>query len=462
MIKMMSRMQMSPQEAFLWLNAQEPVLLVGCRPEEYGRFLIQAEAAHLPLPVAARVPWPHADDRFDTVLLGHELSLYNARAIAQEALRVARRRVVFRSTIADEAIIRQVWLDCDLELGRLADGSWGGVVRKPQAVQLYDNQEIASPPVQYSFPPLRVVLPKVSVLLCTYRPGGLDVTLPCLGQQDYAGEWEIVMVDELYAQRRDVVSYAAMTQIAEARVRHLSNPRSIFPQCSTVYARNEAIVAASGDIVIFLTDYAVVRPDWITQHVALHLAHGNQNTVVNGAFYNVWPPRLADGLRAPLDPADPALAQRTTLFDHDLTPEEAWQLPLQNRTHVDGLWSRAHNGQDEASTRFPEGWAGYEYFFMKHDSLYRDRLVEIGGLEEDFAGMHRYDDSDLGLRLYGAGCRFYHSKRPQMRIVQVRHLMRHLGQSPNSERVGYARLQETVQHVTQGDYRARSTHEGLR
>lgn len=288
------------------------------------------------------------------------------------------------------------------------------------------------------------------------------MTFPCLGAQDYAGPWEIVMVDELYAHRRKTVEDAASRWLGSMPVRHLPNPRSIFPQCSTVYARNEAIVHATGDIVIFLTDYAVVRPDWITQHVALHLAHGNHGTVVNGAFYNAWAPRLASDLHAPLDPADVDLARRTTLFDHYVTPEEAWQLPLQNRTHVDGRWSHAHMGQDEASTKFPEGYAGYEYFFMKHDSVYRERLLEVGGLEEDFAGLHRYDDSDLGLRLLGVGCRFWHSKRPAMRIVQMRHLMRHLKQAEGSEPTGYARLQETVERVTRGDCSARSTHPELR
>ena len=450
---MVPRMDMRPGEAFLWLNAGEPALLAGCAPEEYGRFLTAVGATHLPVPDARKIPWPHADGRFDTVLLGEGVAL-QLNVIAREAARVARRRVVFRAPGAwYEQHLRATWDGVgDLELGRIADGSWGGVVRKP-ALGAADALPSAHPVVR---------LPRVSILFCTYRPGGLDVTFPCLGAQDYAGPWEIVMVDELYARRRATVEEATARWLGAMPIRHLPNPRSIFPRCSTVYARNEAIARATGDIVIFLTDYAVVRPDWNTQHVALHLAHGGRNAVVNGAFYNAGAPRLAPNLHAPLDPADVDLARRTTLFDHDVTAEEAWQLPLQNRTHVDGLWSRAHMGQDEASTRFPEGYAGYEYFFMKHDSVYRDRLLEVGGLEEDFAGLHRYDDSDLGLRLYGAGCRFWHSKRPAMRIVQVRHLMPHLKQPEGSEGTGHARLQETVARAARGDYFARSTHAELR
>lgn len=314
--------------------------------------------------------------------------------------------------------------------------------------------------------------PFVSVLLCTYRPGGFDVALSGLVGQDYEGEWEVVIVDELHAWREGHVaewwSDAQIRQGVFARgpLRHLSSARSIYPRSSTVFARNDALVAARGELGIWLTDYCAVRPSFISDHVAVHAKHGfDRALLVNAAFFNVWPPRFAPEVAAvlPVERSDfSRWACHRTLFESPLDASAVWLLPLQNRTMVDGVWSRLQTGQDEASMRFCDGWVTPDHLFMKNESFWLDALRAAGGLDEAYAGLHKYDDADLGLRLSARGWRFYHSKRPAIRVVQVRTQVGFMGQPDDAEAQGVALLDEARGRVANGMTAPRETHPALR
>ena len=311
----------------------------------------------------------------------------------------------------------------------------------------------AAPPVQ----------PRLSVLLCTYRPGGLDVAFSGLSRQNYTGPWEVVLIDELHcsADRRAAVRRAA-ERWPVADLRHLANPRSLWPRCSTARAHNEAILRADGDVAIWLADYASVRPDFLAQHAALHMA-GGDGLVVNGAFYNAWPPRVASGLAKglPMNPFSQHLWGLESIFEYPCTPEVAWVLPLQNRTDEGKGWTRGNTGQDEASTRFVDGSVHWEYYFMKHDSVSLRLLRELGGNDESFDGLHARHDSELGLRLAAAGARFHHSKRPAIRLVQVRALMGRLSIEEDADRRGLELMGDTHRRVAAGIAWPRQTHPDL-
>ena len=318
-------------------------------------------------------------------------------------------------------------------------------------------------------------LPRMSVLLMTYRPGGLDVALSGLSRQDYPGEWEVVMVDELQPSkaRREALRLA-LDRWPVPQLRHVRNERSIYPRCSTSRAHNQGIVSAEGDIAIWMADYMAVRPDFVRQHAALHQALG-AGYVVNGALYPSWAPRLDRALGPPpLDPFDEKLHGRVSIFEHPFEAHSAWLLPLMGKTHAvdddpdkiceNELWARTILGLDYASMHFPDGVVDQGYYFMKHDSVGLDLLRRVQGGDEQYDGLHACHDSEMAARLDAAGAVFYHSKRPAARIVQVRHVMHRLKQLKIevAQKQGYDLLAETRRRVEQGDFLPVETHPELR
>lgn len=495
---------LDPRLAFQWRNADLPVLNVGCESDPAG-FGLTPGAVNMDIDDwsgtvqnfvqhdACVAPWPFADKFFDTVVIGDALEhMEQPKVAVAEARRTARRAVVITlpADVPNDALDR--WerhvehLKTNYGLGACAPGDLShrhGHHRHITQEVLRDwlsdlpnvqiGQVICSGDVKYwaivshldwcseqpVFPPR---WPSVSIAVCTYRPGGLDLLSDSLLAQRYAGDWELLLVDELHpVRRRQEVVRDILTRRLNKRVRHLPNPRSTFPSCSTVTARNEAIVKADGEIVIFLTDYAVLRPDFIVGHILPRLGE-EADLVINGAFYNVWPPRLHPDVRAPIDPNDPKLSGRSTIFDHWVTANEAWNFPLQNRTRTEhGPWIRGPESQEVASFSFPESRIDRHYCFLKNDSFPLELLRRIGGIDEIYAGLHRCDDTDVGLRLAVAGANFRHSKLPAAKIVQIRHLMKRLATPPGARTRGEALVAEALARAQSGHYFARATHPAL-
>jgi len=490
-----------PRYEFQCLNARSPVLNVGCESDPVGFWRVpgtvnvdiddwSGTTPNFRQMDACVAPWPFETGSFDTVVLSDCLDhMEDPRAALREARRVARRCIVVTlpaeaptceegeherhindlkalglkntapgdlrrrhahfETWTPERVRALLGVEADHDLVRIPSGPptdqhyyWGAVVRLDAGPHALPTEN-----------------PAVSVLLCSYRPGGLDVALSGLAEQDYEGEIEILFMDELDREQTAVSSLPAL--------RYLRNPRSVFPRCSTVTARNEAIVRARGDLAIWLTDYAAVPRDFVRQHVEAHRAFGragkfNEKVIVNGAFYNVWPPALSRRAAWPMLCQQFSKYQHNeTLFARPLSAHEALRLPLQNRTHDGPHWTRGASGQDTASMHYPEGECGEGYFFMKHDSMWLSALREVGGLDESYLGLHKYDDSDIAARLALIGCRFYHSKAPAIRIVQMRHVIERLGMPNDAEERGLKLLADARARVAAGEHRPRLTHRDL-
>mgnify|MGYP001582821771 FL=1 len=506
---------------FQWLNAEPPILNVGCESDPARLWLapgtVNADIddwsgatpgfRQLDATVA---PWPFANNSFDTVVFGDSLDHMEHPEVAlSEARRVARRAVVlslpkdaptpagdaYEPHLADlrriglracapgdlhrrhahfehwtEDRVRALLRDFDpgdVDLGSIPSGPpadlhwyWGAVVRLDAVARCAALVEQR-----------RIDLPSVSILCATYRPGGLDLLFAGLRDQRYAGPWELVLVDELHAVRRDLV--ADMASKSRVLCTHVPNDRTLHPRDSTGRAHNAAIVAASGELCIWLMDYALVPRHFVAAHVEEHLAYealtGRRDLNVNGAFLSVWPPRRAPRLTSmtSLDATSKDVVRDFPLSIFETTPsrELVEALPLTNRCFdADGAWTRTHPNlsQDEASLCFPEGWAGHGYYFMKHDSIRREWLLRAQGNDEAFDGLHCGHDTELALRLAALGVRFVHSKRAVVRVVQVRHLMKRLEAPPEAQARGALLLEDTRRRIADGDFAPRETHPKLR
>ncbi|MDX2029390.1 MAG: glycosyltransferase [Blastocatellia bacterium] len=103
---------------------------------------------------------------------------------------------------------------------------------------------------------------KVSVLICTRdRAKSLDATLGSFFRQRFAGgyEYELIVVDNgSRDETGDVVRRHAARH--PARVTHLQEPRR-----GLSYARNRAVTASSGEVIVFTDDDVLVSPNWLDE-----------------------------------------------------------------------------------------------------------------------------------------------------------------------------------------------------
>lgn len=116
--------------------------------------------------------------------------------------------------------------------------------------------ESASPNAQ------SIYQPKVSVIIPVYNNAeGLKQTLAALKQQDYAGELEIIVVDNNSTDGSDQVA-AAVSGVSVIYERSIQNSAA---------ARNRGIAVATGEILTFTDSDCIPLPTWISQAVkAMH------------------------------------------------------------------------------------------------------------------------------------------------------------------------------------------------
>jgi glycosyltransferase involved in cell wall biosynthesis/peptidoglycan/xylan/chitin deacetylase (PgdA/CDA1 family) len=198
---------------------------------------------------------------------------------------------------------------------------------------------------------------KLSVIVSTYnrRQVLLSQSLPSILDQDLpADQYEVIVIvdgstDGTAAALRELRPSCAL-RIVEQPNRGLSR------------ARNAGIAMAKGDLVIFIDDDFICRPDLFRRHVQAHI--GTANVVVHGAIYVA--PRTRASILA--------------------NANEAWYCKYNSRlaTHGGAIW--------------PDG-----VFLISNSSTPRSTLLACGGFDEDLPAM---DDFELGLRLWKMGVKF--------------------------------------------------------
>jgi len=199
--------------------------------------------------------------------------------------------------------------------------------------------------------------PKLSVIVSTYNRRNvlLSQSLPSILDQDLPGDqYEIIVIVDGSTDG----TAAALRQLhPDCALRIVEQPNSGLSK-----ARNTGLAMAQGDLVIFIDDDIVCRPDVFRRHVEAH--QDAEPMVVHGAIYQ------APGMRASL------LGNAN----------ETWYQTYNQRlaAHGGAIW--------------PEG-----VFLISNSSTPRSTLLACGGLDESLLAM---DDFEIGLRLWKTGVRF--------------------------------------------------------
>ena len=199
--------------------------------------------------------------------------------------------------------------------------------------------------------------PKLSVIISTFnrREVLLSQSLPSVLNQDLApDEYEVIVI---------VDGSTDGTGAALRKLNPACSLRIVEQQnCGLSKSRNIGIELAKGELVTFVDDDIVCRPDVFRLHVEAHL--GSEPAVVNGSIFQ------APGMPASI------LANAN----------ESWYARYNRRLSANGgaIW--------------PEG-----VFLISNSSIPRSILIECGGLDDDLPAM---DDFELGLRLWKSGVKF--------------------------------------------------------
>ncbi|HEX3426765.1 MAG TPA: glycosyltransferase, partial [Acidimicrobiales bacterium] len=196
---------------------------------------------------------------------------------------------------------------------------------------------------------------RVSVVINTYnRAAHLRLTLAALGHLDHP-DFEVIVVNGPSTDGTEAVvaEYAGRIKAAACPARNLS------------VSRNIGIAMAAGDIVAFIDDDAYPDPAWLDW-----LAEAYDDDEVAGAGGPVF------------DHTGIALQSRYLLSDRV------------GRTHL------SFDGDPSPWYNVPGG-ATYPSLLGTNSSFRRDRLLEIGGFDEEFE--YYLDETDVCARLVDAG-----------------------------------------------------------
>lgn len=165
-------------------------------------------------------------------------------------------------------------------------------------------------------------------------------------------------------------------------------------------ARNIGWMQARGEIVLFLDGDMLPEPAWLRDYDEAIARHEDWD-VVSGGRYCLSVPREGDLRRnlAQLINADPE-----TLLANDLSTDfEALAAMATLGQYPSWLSNQLERQLRDVCQLYPESLiCGYS-LVTSNVAIRREKLREVGGFD---SFLRRAEDTDLGLRLWGIGCRF--------------------------------------------------------
>ena len=211
----------------------------------------------------------------------------------------------------------------------------------------------------------------VSICTTTARRGFVEHQARMIARQNCSGhklEW--VLIDFAYEERADMISrLASELNLTIVHAPNVRDNQKLFRDI--VRNRNKALMLASGDVVIFLDDYAVIPQDFVARHMGV-LSTGS---ISAGNMYRL----------------------ESTITDFDGLAEHAFSTLLDLYPHVIGLDSRFLRGGIKVDR--PYRAVGISY--TGNLGIPRQVFECLNGFDPRMdSGL---EDSDLGIRAYGAG-----------------------------------------------------------
>lgn len=254
----------------------------------------------------------------------------------------------------------------------------------------------------------------ISVIVPTYRTGGLDLLFGSLRKQTYR-DFELILADEIFDRRIPIIRDRLELSALDFRTTVLRPDGG--PRLSN-YSRsiNNAIARARGEIILLQADYTWLNEDCLERHAELH-ARGEKICAMLDYSYCSLPPcdprfphyvpdpgkvfTLADGAEHERSVTEAADRYERDLESGILDPLmwSIFETEITTREQVDALpTTLTHSKQGMSITA---DWAS-----LKNESYRREDLLAVNGLDEDLDGSHLYQDQEVARRLQRYGVRF--------------------------------------------------------
>jgi len=241
--------------------------------------------------------------------------------------------------------------------------------------------------------------PYISVVCPVMRPGGLDVLFNSLERQTFR-DFELVLCDSLYKYRKDMVKEKASS--FSFPYKHITPIIDNFPVQCFSHAVNSAIVNASGEVIVFTTDYRHFMPTSLEKHAIFHRSNPDNYAYAPPSKF-VLPPPMKQGLPSygrNLDyeqyvkDLDNGKLQpyMWSIFENDLF--DTYQDPS-NWEEID----RIKVGYDPKTDVSPGVEASPLHIYLQSESVKTKLVLEANGLNEELDGAHSYQDIEFSHRL---------------------------------------------------------------
>ena len=243
-------------------------------------------------------------------------------------------------------------------------------------------------------------MPYLSILLGTLRAGGLDVVFESLENQPYR-DFEVVLVDGIYKYRKQFVEekfkkYSFPIKYAEP----IDNP---FPIDAICRYRNTELLLASGEIVLFASDYTFYTKDLLTNHANFHKENKNAGLTCPHLFKQL--PKLNENFKGytyNLDMSKNEISQYCADLEAGKLDSMMWSI---FETPVDGNYvipSEPDPWKDNSfdpKLRASSGPTHPSCVWTINDSCPRAAALSIGGFNEYLDGAHGWNDTEFAERL---------------------------------------------------------------
>lgn len=239
-------------------------------------------------------------------------------------------------------------------------------------------------------------MPKVSVLVSTFRPGGLDITFAGMRDQIFK-DFEVILVDRRYEIRKAEVQELA--EIYDLNLIHVPEHRRNGQWAAIGSAWNTGIALAKGEIILFLQDWAYAPPGWLEAHMDCQV-NVDRRYVLSPYVYMNLPPLLTKQrfVSSTNGSEDYGTFDTNAILNGDILYECA--------TFSDGLFegswvrdlTRMTEQQDprilSRGHAVPANWV-----HIKNESVSRSVVWELNGLDERLDCGKGPLDTDLWQRL---------------------------------------------------------------
>lgn len=228
--------------------------------------------------------------------------------------------------------------------------------------------------------------PKVTVITCTARSGGIDILLQSLKRQTFQ-DFRCLLIDELYSHRHEELINYWNANWADSygdkllHIKPLKKKENRFWNLSQ--SLNHGLALAGGDLILFVQDYLWIPSNGFEKFVQLHEQIGD--CLISGVGHKGSVPDWAVQLHGKIS------IFSDTYFPECSQPQWAWEKP-------EGIWHKdpriTGSGLHPAQ---PIEWEG------NYASVTKRICEELGGFDEDFDYGWGYDNTNFAERAQALG-----------------------------------------------------------